>query len=93
MSKKKSRKKHQFKYAAPVGSSAVSMGGESSLVATRSTTQPAVLLSSDGELTHIRHDIIKTAYLAAAFICGQLVLWALFNHTGVGAAVYSLVKL
>lgn len=95
--KKKSHKKQQFKYAAPTahrdltpavaGSQPITTAG----VVTK-TVKGGVLSYEVANLSLIKNDIRKVAVLAVGFVALQLALWWLFEHTGLGAAVYHLIK-
>ncbi len=95
--KKKSHKLHkknQFKDASPTNSATT---GEAQVkptpvVAATKGVNSASLNYEIANLHLIKRDIRKVALLAGFFVALQLVLWFLFEHTGLGNAVYHLIK-
>ncbi len=99
MSKKKNRKKHQFKHTAPpsvqtegVQTQAMGQQGSNSKPLAPRKSSNAALAGVDN-FDYVPGDIKRVAILAFGFITLQMILWYLFNHTGLGAHVYGLVKL
>jgi hypothetical protein len=92
--KKKSHKKHQFKYAAPTKAPSASSSlesGKAVVTAARPVTLPTLNYEIKN-LSLIVKDIRKVVLLGSVFVFLQLVLWGLFEYTGLGEAVYSLIK-
>jgi hypothetical protein len=88
MAKKKSSqatRKHQFKYAAPPATVA-----GSSAKASFSTSTNA---GNERDFSYVLVDLRRIALLGGGLVILQLVLWYIFNHTGLGPATYNLVKL
>lgn len=90
--KKKSHKKHQqFKYATPT---APSVGGEPKR-SEAATNKPAASRSYSYEVASlplIKKDLRKVIILAGSFVVLQLILWFLFDHTGLGPSIYRVIK-
>lgn len=100
MAKKKSHRKHQFKHTAPaahVAEKPTDLGPSIKPAAAPklNTLKGSSTLEAEfgPGLSFVRHDLRKVGVLAAGFIAVELVLWYLLNHTGLGPAVYQLVKL
>lgn len=92
MAKKKSRKKHQFKYAEPTSAATATPKPAVTSSATSARMATGGLQYQVNNLDLIKGDIRKVAILATSFVLLQLVLWFVFNHTGLGPAVYHLVQ-
>lgn len=94
MAKKKKRKKHQLKYAAPTKSvtpKASALAGSAAKAAAVSSKKTSKTESS--EFGYVKRDLRSVGILAAAFVTLMLLLWLGFEHTGLGTAVYQLIKL
>lgn len=99
MSKRKSKKKRNLSSrAAMVKPAAVAAGAAAASVAatevataptsaTKPKTQPA------GQWSYVGRDVRRIGVLALAGAAIQLALLYLFNHTGLGSSVYSLIKI
>lgn len=92
--KKKSQKKHQFKYAE--AKSATASPAQSSANLSAPTSSAAAKQTSLGyqvaNLELIKGDVRKVLVLAGSFVLLQLVLWFVFGHTSLGSGVYHLIK-
>jgi hypothetical protein len=90
MAKKKSSKanrKHQFKYATPA------TGASAPATATAGSGASVVAAAgSERDFSYVISDLRRTALLGGGLIVFQIVLWYLFNHTGLGPSVYNFVK-
>lgn len=103
MAKKKNRKKHNFKYATSSGTNRAAAPAEASTPAARQSVTPVAAaakspvinknLAVGDDLSYVTKDLSKVAVLAAAFTALELILWYLFNHTGLGTQVYHLIRL
>ncbi len=103
MAKKKNRKKHNFKYASGGGVQTVDTKSNAAppSAATSAPPAPAVVTRPQlaaktavgDDLSYVGKDLGKISVLATTFIAVELVLWYLFNHTGLGVQVYRLIKL
>ena len=98
MSKKKSRKKHQFKYtssqAGVVSAPEVGSGEPvNRAVAIPRKSQANAALAGVDNFDYVAGDVKRVAMLAAGFITLQVFLWYLFGHTTLGSTIYGLVKL
>lgn len=101
MAKKKHRKKQNFKYgqtSAAVDRPLVTASNDTT--STAKGNQLSANLKKIGSepresvgFEHVKSDVVRVAALAAVFIGVELVLWFLFNHTGLGSATYKLIKL
>jgi hypothetical protein len=92
MAKKKNRKKHQFKYGheAANASQAQQVPEQGKDLSAQTKAQAAEAFAVPG---YIRGDLVKVATLGSLFIVGQLVLWFIFNRTGLEEQVYRLIEL
>lgn len=61
-----------------------------------SVEQPTGHADKDAELTHktqlMLHDARKTALIGGAIIIILFILWFAFEHTGLGTAIYQLIR-
>ena len=92
MAKKKSSKanrKHQFKYAAP----ATTVAAPGAKVVSAPSAAASVGAATQRDFSYVLVDLRRTAILGGSLVVFQLILWYLFNHTGLGPSVYNLVKL
>jgi hypothetical protein len=92
MAKKKSSKanrKHQFKYAAP----STAVVAPSAKQPAGSPTLPSAAAASQRDFSYVAVDLRRIALLGGSLVVFEFVLWYIFNHTGLGPAVYNLVKL
>ena len=105
--KKNSSKKHRFKHTEPsvrsqVSSPAKVANGTDVAAANvmASTVKPAAPSRGTGaasaalqrDYRYVTRDVWTIAVLATTLVGLQLVLWYVMNHTGLGPAVYNLVK-
>lgn len=95
---KSGKKKHQFKYAQPAepvaAAASVEKAASEKLVgakapATNVMPEPITLPGRD--LSYLPNDLRRIGVLAVGLIALEFLLWYLFNHTGLGPAVYKLV--
>ena len=95
MSKKKSRKKQQFKYGQPQTSRLTeTVGGEMvAAPAPRVLSKAQQLLAGVDDFSYVRADLIRVAGFAAICVVLEVGLWLVFNKSGVGMKVYSLFKI
>jgi hypothetical protein len=100
--KTKSTKKHRFKYAEPTGVAA--RPAESTLQETSSVApsakpnavfkpQAGAAVVASRDFGYVTTDLRRLAVFAVGLIALELILWYLFEHTGLGAAVYGLIRL
>lgn len=82
MSKPKKPKKRDFSYL-------LTSQTPVKPVDTPQPSQPADTL----EFNYVGRDVKRILILAVGLVLLQLVLWYLFEHTGLGPAVYRLIKL
>lgn len=83
MAKKKQRKKHRPQRSTPPQAVDPSPAAQ---------TQPAPIASAQ-PLGYVMSDIKKIGQLSLIFLAAQLLLWGLFQTTGLGERVYSLFTL
>jgi hypothetical protein len=88
MAKKvKNSKKHQLKYAQPTNISETKVAGMTAGVAVKES----VLFNRD--FSYVSKDVRRLSLLAGSLLAVELLLWYLMNHTGLGTAVYNLIKI
>lgn len=101
MAKKKKSKKHNFTYGKP-GRSAKPVApfaktqaepAPSKQTAVSPGTPTSVASYEVAHLPEIKSDVGRVLVLAVCFVAAQIVLWYLFEHTGLGPHIYNLVKL
>jgi len=46
-----------------------------------------------GNTAYIKGDVRRVLILATVFVAAELILWAIFTHTGLGSVAYSHIKL
>ncbi len=100
MAKKKHRKKHNFKYTDQT-SAQTSATPNTEVKPTVAPTVPAQptkpsktqSVAGLGDFAYVSQDLRRIYVLAIGFTVGQLLLWYLFTHTGLGHEVYGLFKL
>ncbi len=96
MSKKKSRKKQQFKYGQSGASQNISQAttemGAGVVTAKVPSKQQQALAGVD-DFSYVRSDLMRVAVFAAICIGLELAVWIAFNKTGLGVKAYSLFKL
>jgi len=99
MAKKKQSKKHKFKYTEPTTSfrnSDVADSGSSAHVKFSATANGSQYLKpADGygrDFSYVVNDLRRIVILGGSLVVAEVALWYLFAHTGLGSAVYSLVK-
>jgi hypothetical protein len=93
MAKKKSSKanrKHEFKYAAP---SATVVVPSAKAASGTSVTAAVIGGTTQRDFSYVGRDLRRIVLLGSTLILLQLVLWYLFDHTGLGSSVYNLVQL
>ncbi len=49
--------------------------------------------TTDARLSYVGRDVRRVVVLVSAATALELALWLAFNHTGLGAAVYRLIKI
>ena len=90
MAKKKSQKKHNFKYAQPTDQL---VRTETVVAAPAKNGQPAVVAAGSGrDFSYVNRDLRRVGILAFGLIAFEVALWYAFNHTGLGSTVYGLIK-
>jgi hypothetical protein len=105
MAKKKNQtKKHKFKYAQPdsgVSSHATAQVNESAagqnqpqskVRMDRAANNGTLAMSGVRDFSYVASDLRRVLLLAASLVALEVLLWLLFTHTGLGNAVYSLVR-
>lgn len=99
MSKKSkpSKKKHQLKQSAPVSKAEVinEIVGPEKPAETRTTKAPSAVMSlalPGHDLSYVKRDLKRVLLVTGGLIALELLCWYLLNHTPVGSAVYSLIK-
>ena len=99
MSKKKSRKKQQFKYGqaqqkpAPAvvgGETGVERPALQAMQPSKGQAKQSQALAGVDDFSYVRQDLIRVASFAALCAGIELVVWLLFRHTGLGTKIYSL---
>ncbi len=45
------------------------------------------------KLTYMKHDARITAFIGGGIVAGLLVLWLVFEHTGLGASIYNWIRI
>ena len=96
MSKKKSRKKQQFKYGQPGAARPMTVATEeigTGTVAAKAPSKQQQALAGVDDFSYVRSDLVRVAIFAAICIGLELVVWIAFNKTGLGVKAYSLFKL
>lgn len=92
MSSKKKHRKKNFKpkasTAEPRQTPVTALPSEAVIAAI-----PAPATPDMPQLQLIRHDVRRVVVIAGVFVLLQVILWYLFNNTGLGAAVYRLIQL
>ena len=104
--KKKTRKRGQRRRSQPATAAPVTQASEPSAtpVGPSRPTAPALAVSAAGpsrvsagadtdRWLYVRGDLRRIGLFASMCVIVEVVLWLLFNHTGLGTAVYSLIKL
>ncbi len=93
MSSKKKHRKKQFKAQQPKPQSApqATVQVEAPTAAVITPTPQAT--AEVAHLSLINRDVRRVMVLAASFVGVEIILWYLFGHTGLGSAVYNLIKL
>jgi hypothetical protein len=104
MAKKKSQnKKHKFKYAEPT-SSVISAGAPATQPNEAATTQPSRVIAPAGrpvrvvaaldtrDFSYVGQDLRRVGVMAGSLLALEVILWYLFGHSGLGSAVYNLIK-
>jgi hypothetical protein len=102
MAKKKSHKKRHNIKAKKQSASSITPS-TSQVAAAVSTTSASVAVapavvknttaSTDSKLLYVRRDLVRIVWLVSGFVALELVLWYLFDHTGLGSSIYSLIKI
>lgn len=92
MAKKKHHKKQQFKYGQASQHEVAQTGALTAEKNPPKLAANAKATTNSGDFGYVRTDLMKVALLAAVFVSAELVLWLAFNHTGLGASVYRLIK-
>ena len=95
MAKKKSLKtnrKHQLKYAAPSGVASIDRPVKAANFGSVAAQSPAVV-TTERDFSYVGHDLRRILVLGGGLIFFLLILWYLFGHTGLGPAVYNLIKI
>ncbi len=98
--KNKSSKKHRFKYAeptalggvvtqTPVSSPVTASPGKASVVGPAAGASATVATRDFGYVTR---DLRRLGVLAVGLVLLEVMLWYLFNYTGLGDSVYQLVQ-
>ena len=101
MSKKKSRKKQQFKYgqaqrpAAASSVSATQTGSDAAQQPMQSKGQVKLqqALAGVDDFSYVQRDLVRVGIFAAICIGIELALYLTFQHTAVGPRIYSLFTL
>jgi heme/copper-type cytochrome/quinol oxidase subunit 3 len=98
MAKKKKHKKHNFNHAKSAPQATNKPAEPTAIAATptraravASGPQLAALAMPDKHMQQITADVRRVLMLAVGFVLLQIILWYLFEHTGLGPAVYNLV--
>jgi hypothetical protein len=88
MAKKKQAKKHNFKHTAPV------VSAEPKAVLTESSPAKAAAKTATVALPanhFIGRDLMRVVVLASSLVLLEVILWQLFDHTGLGSSIYGLI--
>ncbi len=83
----------QLPVAAAQGTRETMVTSAAVVVGSGAVRAPAPFDYAVENLDLIRKDVRKVVVLAATFVLIQVLLWVLFEHTGLGSAVYSFVKI
>ena len=81
--KAKNSKRHQLKYAQPTGAPEAS--SERAII--------AEAIASGRDFSYVSKDIKRLSLLAGGLLAIEIILWYVMGHTGLGNAVYNLVKI
>jgi hypothetical protein len=82
--KAKNPKKHQLKYSSPTGSA-------ENRATTVAQSKEAILSGRD--FSYVSGDVKRLALMAGSLLAIEFALWYAMGHTGLGNAVYNLIKL
>ncbi|MBW4061385.1 hypothetical protein HJC99_02335 [Candidatus Saccharibacteria bacterium] len=98
MAKKKSTKKHQFKYAAPTTGVATAAPAAVETAASPFATpslksKPAAQATNGRSFAYVTHDLQRISVFASILVAAELLLWWVFAHTSVGNTVYAWFKI
>jgi alpha/beta superfamily hydrolase len=92
MAKKTQYKRHSFS-SDHLGAAVVTIPNshQSTGTSPSSISGNVVETATTDQFAYVRVDLRRVLRLGGGFIIGLLVLWVLFEHTGLGNAVYSRV--
>jgi hypothetical protein len=89
MAKKSQHKRHNFS-PEHLGAAVVTIPNQSKS-SPSSISGNVVETTSTEQYAYVRTDLRRVFLLGGGFIIGLFILWVLFDHTGLGNAVYSRV--
>ena len=67
--------------------------GQTVLAAPAPEAPQSAVKAVDPRWAYVRRDVTRVGILAGVCVLIELALWYLFNHTGLGDAVYRLIKI
>ncbi len=87
MAKKKTTKKHNFKYAQPAGVALAGAPNSNSAIKTQSQAM------IDGQnYKYVVTDVKRVLVILAVLVVVELSLWFVLSHTEAGSSIYGLMK-
>ena len=88
MAKKKTTKKHNFKYAQPAG---VTLAGASNLNSSVKM-QSQTVVAGGQNYQYVVADVKRVLVILALLVVVELSLWFVLSHTEAGRSIYGLLK-